>query len=473
MSPNDIATQRRSQARPSQDLHALDTAIAGSVVSPGDPDWNAARQAWALAVDQRPAAVALPESAEDIVAIVDFAREHGLRVAAQGTGHNAHPLEQRLGDSILLKTERMRRVDIDIPGRRARVEAGALWMDVVAPAGEHGLGAMAGSSPDVGVVGYTLGGGLSWLSRRYGLAANSVTAIEVVTADGAHVQADRDHHPDLFWALRGGGGSFGVVTALEIELRPIPQVYAGAMFWPQDRAHEVLQGWREWSQQELPDEVISIGRVLNVPPFPDVPEPLRGRSFVVLEAVYLGDEAEGAELISPLRELGPAIDTFSIVPVQALSHLHMDPEHPVPGKGDGMLLDDMAPETIDAFVDAATGESGSALLSAEIRQLGGAIARPAAEQGALGSIEAPYVMFAVGVAPTPELGAVVRAQVDGVKRALGPWRAAYGYMNFAERAVDSRMLYPHEYTYRRLQAIKAKYDPDDLIQSNHPILPAG
>jgi hypothetical protein len=344
-------------------------------------------------------------------------------------------------------------------------------MDVTGAAAEHGLAALAGSSPDVGVVGYTLGGGLSFLSRQYGLAANNVGAIELVTADGRHLRADRSNHPDLFWALRGGGGSFGIVTAIEIELKPIPHVYAGVMFWPQGRAREVLQTWRIWTRQNLPDEIISVGRLLNLPPLPEVPEPLRGRSFVVVEVVYLGEEADGAQLIEPLRALGPEIDTIATVPVTALSHLHMDPPQPVPGSGDGMLLKEMPADLIDDFVDSATGEAGSALISAEIRHLGGAIARPAPEHGALAAIEAPYLMFAVGMAPSPEVAAVVDAQVDGVKDALSPWRGTHDYLNFAERKVKSRTLYPHEITYRRLQAVKSKYDPEDMIQSNHPIPP--
>ena len=323
MHSSETNTFQRYEATTVAALRRLDGWIGGSVVTPEDSDWDSARQAWNLAVDQRPAAVAFPESAVDVADVVVFAREHGLRVAPQGTGHNAHPLEDRLGETILLKTERMREVQIDAANRRARVEAGAMWMDLTVPAGEHGLAALAGSSPDVGIVGYTLGGGLSWLSRRHGLAANSVTAVELVTADGERVRADRDHHPELFWAVRGGGGSFGVVTAIEMELFPITHLYAGAMFWPQERAHEVLETWRQWTQQELPEEIISVGRVMNLPPLPDVPEPLRGRSFVVVEAMYIGDEGRGAELIAPLRDLGPEIDTFATIPAPALSHVHV------------------------------------------------------------------------------------------------------------------------------------------------------
>ncbi|MCW3033614.1 MAG: FAD-binding oxidoreductase [Solirubrobacterales bacterium] len=454
------------------DFRLLDSVIEGTVTAPGDAGWDEARQAWNLAVDQQPAAVAQPSTAADVQAIVSFARERGLRVAPQGTGHNAHPLEGRLARSILLKTDSMRSVTIDPVARRARVEAGALWMDVTVPAAEHGLAALAGSSPDVGVVGYTLGGGLSWLSRRHGLAANNVAAIELVTAEGEHVRATHDDHPDLFWALRGGGGSFGVVTAIEIELFPITHVFAGAMFWPQERAGEVLQAWREWTEWPLPDEIMSVARILNVPPLPEIPEPLRGRKFVVIEAIYLGEEEDGIDLIRPLRALCPAMDTFAMIPVQELSHLHMDPEHPVAGKGDGMLIDAPSAEMIDALVDASTGENASALLSAELRHLGGAIARPAAQHGATSSIAAAYAMFVVGAAPVPELLPVIQQQVTNVKEALVPFDHGSMYLNFAERPTDPRELYRHEYTYRRLRAIKTAYDPDDVIQSNHPIPPA-
>jgi hypothetical protein len=466
-----IAPQRNAELA-TRDLRGLDAAIDGAIVAPGDGGWDQARQAWNLAVDQQPAAVALPQSAADVAAVVDFARERGLRVAPQGTGHNAHNLEGALAGSILLRTDRMRSVTVDPAARRARIQAGALWADVTAPAAEHGLAALAGSSPDVGVVGYTLGGGLSWLSRRYGLAANHVTAIELVTAAGEQVRADAESHPDLFWALRGGGGSFGVVTAIEIELFPIETVYAGVMFWPQERAREVLMAWAEWTEWPLPDEIVSVGRILNPPPIPEVPEPLRGKRFVVIEAIYIGEEDEGAELIRPLRALGPAMDTFATIPAIGLSHLHMDPDQPIAGKGDGMLLDSAGAETIDTFVDAATGEAASALLSVELRQLGGAVARPAAEHGATSSIEADYAMFAVGATPVPELEPVVEAQVSGVKEALAPYDHGSMYLNFAERPVDSSKLYQHEYTHRRLQSIKATYDAGDVIQSNHPIAPA-
>ncbi|HEY1367930.1 MAG TPA: FAD-binding protein [Gaiellaceae bacterium] len=455
------ATQRAEEA---PDVHALRARVAGRVAVPGDEDWDAARQAWNLAVDQRPALVVLAESAEDVVETVRFAADNGFRVAAQGTGHNASPLGD-LSDTVLLKTSRMRAVEIDPEARRARVEAGTLWAEVTAAAAEHGLAGLAGSSPDVGVVGYTLGGGVSWLSRRFGLAANSVHAVELVTADGELVRADRDHHPDLFWALRGGGGSFGIVTALEFELYPIREVYAGAMFWPLDRAAEILAAWRDWAET-TPDEVTSCGRLLNIPPLPEIPEPLRGRSFVVVEAVYLGDEAEGAELISPLRELGPQIDTVTTIPVAALEKLHMDPEHPVAGVGEGMLLRTLPAEAIDIAVAAVAGDSP--LFGLEFRQLGGALGRVAPGHGAIAGLDAGYAMFSGGVAMTPEQKTGVYVHLGRLLTALKPWDSGRTYMNFAERRTEGSRLFP-ELTWRRLMMIKAQYDPLDVIRSNHPI----
>ena len=341
----------------SVDIRALRLRLNGDLVLPGDPEWDAARRAWNLAVDQRPFAVALVESAADVVAVVEFARLHGLRVAPQGTGHGASSLED-LEDVILVKTERLREVEIDSEARRARVEAGAVWQDVVEPAAEQGFVVLHGSAPDVGVVGYTLGGGMGWLARSRGLSANSVAAVEVVTGEGRLVRADRDNEPDLFWAVRGGGGSFGIVTAIELELYEAPALYAGALFFPVERAGEVLHAWREWVDT-VPEEVTSLGRILHLPPIPDIPEPLRGNSFVFVEAVFAGPEAEGAALVAPLRALGPAMDTFAAVAPPALAHLHMDPPHPVPGVGDGMFLDELPAEAVDAIVE--TGVPAAAL----------------------------------------------------------------------------------------------------------------
>jgi FAD/FMN-containing dehydrogenase len=440
------------------------------VVLPHDPNWDSARVAWNLAADQQPAAVALPESPVDVAAVVRWARERGLRVAPQGTGHNAIPLGS-LAHTVLMKTERMRAVEIDPKARRARVEAGVLWAEVTEAAAEHGLAALAGTSPDVGVVGYTLGGGVSWLGRRYGLAANSVTAIELVNAEGELIRADAETNVDLFWALRGGGGSFGVVTALEFALFPITEVYAGILFFPLERGAEVLRAWRRWVDT-VPEDVTSVGRFLQFPPIPDIPEPVRGKSFVVVEAASLLSKDVTDELLRPLRQLGPELDTFATIPVQELKHLHMDPDHPVPGFGDGMVLADFNDAAIDALVSTAGADSGSPLLSVEVRHAGGALARKAPGAGALASIEGRFLMFAVGMGATPEMGAAVKAHVEIVQAALAPWDSGRVQLNFSAKRQRGERLFGAT-TYGRLQAVKAAVDPDDVFRSNHPVrLPA-
>jgi hypothetical protein len=437
---------------------------------PGDPGWDEARLAWNLAIDQHPAMVALPETAEDVAAIVAYPAAANVQVAMQGTGHGAPARGGELSDAVLVKTERMRGVEVDPAGPTARVEAGVVWAEVAEAAGRHGLAALAGSSPDVGVVGYTLGGGLSWLSRRYGLAASSVTSVEIVTADGTIRRIDAETDPDLFWAVRGGGGSFGAVTAIEFSLFPVAEVYAGAMLWPIERAGDVLAAWRAWTA-DMPDEMTTVGRLLQLPPIPDIPEPLRGRSFVGVEAFYLGAEADGSTLVAPMRALQPEIDTVATIAAAALHHVHMDPEQPVPGLGDGILLDELPAAGIAALVAAAGSGSGSPLVSVEVRQLGGALGRFAPGGGAVSQIDADFVLNGVGIVTSPEQRAAVAAHVDLLHEALSPWKADTAFVNFADRHIPGDRLFG-PCTHHRLRAVKAAYDPADLFRSNHPVAPS-
>jgi hypothetical protein len=451
-----------------RDLNALRAAIAGQVFAPGETGYDLARQAWNLAVDQRPAVVVDAGSADDVVEAVRYARAHGTRIAPQGSGHGAAPLEP-LDDGMLLRTSRMRQVGIDLDSRTARAEAGAVWQDVTVPADQHGLAALAGSSPVVGVTGYTLGGGLGWLARRYGLAANSVTAAELVTPDGNLVRADAGHEPDLFWAVRGGGG-VGVLTALEMTLYPVGELYAGDLFFPIERAAEVLTAWRDWTLA-VPDEVTSQCHLLRLPPLPQLPEQLRGRDFVMVEAACLGDAGTGAELVGPLRRLGPEQDTFATIRVPALGQLSMDPDQPAPFQGAGALLADFPDAAIDALVAVAGPDTGSLLTSVEVRHLGGALARAAPDGGAQPSIDANYLLVAIGITPTPDLAAAVSAQAQAVKDALAPWRADYDYYNSEETPAPAGAVLPRA-SHRRLQEIQAAHDPDQVIISAHPVWPA-
>ena len=451
-----------------RDLEALRAALAGQVFVAGQAGYDQARQAWNLAVDQRPSVVVEAGSAAGVAQAVRYARARGDadRPARHRPRRRAARTARRR-DAAADDAHAAGR--IDPATRTARAEAGAVWQDVIVPAAEHGLAGLAGSSPGVGVAGYTLGGGLGFLARRYGLAANSVTAAELVTPGGNLVRADAGHEPDLFWAVRGGGG-VGVVTALEMRLYPVRELYAGDLFFPIQRAAEVLHAWREWTAT-VPDEVTSIGHLLRLPPLPEVPEPLRGRAFAIIEAACLGDAGTGAELIGPLRRLGPELDTVAMIPAAALGQLNMDPPQPVPGAGDGAFLADFPAAAIDALVAVAGPDAGTPPASVEIRHLGGALARPVPGGGAQPSIDAGYLLYAAAAVPTPGLAGPARAHVQAVKDALAPWHASYDYYNFEDTPAPAAAVLPPA-SFRRLQEIKAAHDPGQVIISAHPAWPA-
>jgi FAD binding domain len=421
------------------------------LIFPNDPSYDEARQAWNLAVDQRPAAVALPETADDVVAAVRAARSAGLRVAAQGTGHNAGPLGD-LSDTVLIKTHNMRGVTIDAEMRVARVEAGALWMDVVGPAAAHGLACLHGSSPDVGVVGYTLGGGLSFYGRRYGTAASRVISFDVVTADGELVRADHRQNADLFHAMKGGGGAFGIVTAMEFELFDTGEIQAGHLFFPLERGAEVFKAWARWAPT-LPDRVTTVARALRIPAMEGPPEFLRGKEFAVIQTIILGSPAESDGFMAAMRALGPMMDTMAPAPKEAIAHLHMDPPHPVPGAGDHQAFETLTDEAIDALF----ANLGPTLLMYDIRYGGARVE----------SLGGPFLGFGVGITPTPEIKAMVEADLARMRTAMTPYASNRQYLNFAESAAEGELWHPEFHA--RLLRTKAIVDPHDVIRSNHPV----
>jgi FAD/FMN-containing dehydrogenase len=449
------------------DLEPLRARGEHLVTAPADPGWDEARQAFNLTIDQRPAFVAHPDSVEDIVAVVAFAREHGLRVAPQRTGHNAAPIES-LADTVLLRTDRLTGVDVYPEARTARVEAGAKWGQVSDAADPHGLSGLAGSARNVGVVGYHLGGGLSFLGRKHGLATNSVTAIELVTASGQILRVTPANEPDLFWALRGGGGNFGVVTALEFELFETPEIYAGTLFFPFERAAEVLHAWREWTLA-MPDELTSVGRLLQLPDLPEIPDPLRGRAFATVGVVFLGSEADGAALVEPIRALGAEIDTLAMVSPAALGYFAMDPEDPVPYITEHVMTGELPEQAIDDLIAVAGPGTDSLLAAVELRHTGGALARSAPDHGALDVLPGEFLTFAVAPLMAPEMATPAAAQLERLRDAFAPYEAGR-YLNFTERPVAPDAFHTPA-AYERLSRVKAAWDPDGRFLANHEIPP--
>ena len=447
------------------DTDIVRSQLTGEFFTPADEGWDAARAAWNLAVDQRPDYVAIPADADDVVALVGFAREAGLRIAVQGTGHNAGA-RAGLDGTLLIKTERMRGVSIDAATRVARVEAGVTWGEVAGPAAELGLMPLQGSSHDVGVVGYTLGGGVPLIARKYGLACERMVAAEIVGADGKLIRVDRDNHPDLFWALRGGGGNFGVVTAIEIELLDRATIYAGVLFFPLERAPEILDAWSMWLG-DVTDDMSSIAGIRQFPPLPEVPEPVRGKDFVALEVFWTGAPDDGDRLLAPLRALSPDMDTVGEVNAAELLQVHMDPPMPVPGIGDHVMLERFDEATIRRLCEVAgAGSDGPPLALVEIRHADGALAEPPEDCGALGAIEGKFLAFSVGMLPAPEMAPPLQAKLARIREAFAPDDAGTNYLNFAERTVEPETIFGERL--QRLREVRDSYGAE-IFRANHEL----
>lgn len=451
---------------PSPRAVSLRGLCGGNVHLPGDAGYDAARAAWNAFVDQRPAAVAVPSSTAEVVEVVRAAAAAGLRVAPQGTGHNAGALGA-LDDVVLLSTAAMTGVTVDPATRRVRVGAGTLWEEAVDAAAAHGLAVLHGSSPDVGVVGYTLGGGIGWYSRSLGMAAHAVTGAEVVVGDGRVLDVDETHHPEVLWALRGGGGNVGVVTALEFAGFPFTHAHAGMLVWDWAHAAAVLPVWARWAA-DAPDTVTTAFRLLQLPPIPDIPEPFRGRQLVVIDGAVLADDADAEAVLAPLRALEPEMDTFARVPTPTLKRLHMDPEGPTPAVSRTATLAELPDEAVDALLAAGGPGSGSTLLIFELRQLGGALARPAAVPAVLSHLDGQFVLFAVTMALSPEMAAQGEADADRVVAAAAPWVGGRPYLNFAEQPTDASAAYRAE-DCARLAAVRATVDPHGIVLGTHPV----
>lgn len=450
------------------DLDLRPLADGTTLHLPGDAGYDAARVAWNLAVDQRPAAVALPRTAAEVAHVVRAASAAGLRVAPQSTGHNAAPLAaQGLDDVVLLRMTGMDLVVADPARGIVRAEGGALWEPAVVAAAAHGRAVLHGSSPDVGITGYSLGGGIGWFARKLGLATNSITAVELVTADGSLVRADAANNAELFWALRGGGGSFGVVTALEFKMYPIETAYAGFMLWDIAHAEKVLREWAAWAPS-APDEVTTAFRVMRLPAMPDLPDFLRGREIAIIDGAVLGSDDRGRELLGDLRALRPEVDTFDRVDAASLVRLHMDPEGGAPVTSDTAMLAEFPEAALDAFLEEVGPGVTSPLLMAELRQLGGALARPHTGGGALTHLDADFVMFAAAMAMDAESGAAGYAAAHRLATALQPFANGRQYLNFAENPVDVASAYA-ESAWRQLSGIRSAVDPDGLFVANHPV----
>jgi FAD/FMN-containing dehydrogenase len=409
--------------------------------------------------------------AADVRAAIRFAAANGLAVAPVATGHGA---PMAADGAVMINLSRMDGVDVDAAARTATIGAAVKAQKLVQAAAAEGLAFPAGSSPNVGVVGYSLGGGLSsTLGRTYGWAADQVEAAEVVTADGELHRIGPDTEPDLFWAIRGGKGNFGVVTSLTLDLVPVTELYGGGIYFAAEHVRPVLDAFRRMVDG-APRALTASFAFLRLPGDASVPKPLRARFSLHVRVAYLGPPAEGERLVADLRAAAPAlVDTVTEMPYTAIASIHADPLDPVPSYETSALLRDFPAEAADALIAAVGPAVDTPVVMVEIRQLGGALADEPTVPNAVGNRDAAFQLFA-GAFAEPGMEERFRAPLADLAAAMEPWSTGGKQANFLtgyDTAVDEVAKAYEPDIYQRLTQIKREYDPSDMFRINHNIPP--
>jgi hypothetical protein len=448
------------------DARNLAETTKGAIFHPDTDEYDAERVGFQSLGPHRPAFVVAAEGAEDIRAAVRFAAARRTRLAVQSSGHG---LAAGLEGGVLVSTRRMDGVRVDPERRTAWIEAGASWGKVIAQTAPHGLAPLSGSSPAVGAISYTLGGGLGLLARRYGFAADHVRALDLVTPDGGLRRVDASD-PDLFWALRGGGGGFGVVTGLEIGLVPVTHLYGGGLFFDVAEIPEILEEWRRWTET-VPEEMTSAVAMLVMPDLPMVPEPLRRKHVAQIQISFLGSAEEGERLVSPLRALGPRLrETLRLLPYTESGSVFDEPDRPHGYRSANRLVNGLDAGPLRELTERA-GPSSPMMCVVQLRHLGGALSRRPEVPSAVGHRDAAYSVSVLSMVDPGQETAARDLHRDLLApfagRVLGrSLNLSYGPLEEDEirSGFDAR-------DHRRLAELRDRLDPYRLIHTNHPIPP--
>ncbi|WP_214325730.1 FAD-binding oxidoreductase [Nonomuraea sediminis] len=431
----------------------LRNAVRGRVLLPGEDGFDDAARPWAVGVHQPVAAVVEAEDAADAAALVRYAREAGLTVTAQPSGHGASGDVQGV---ILLRTARLDWVEVDAEARVARVGAGVPWGRVLAETGKHGLTGMAGSSPAVTVAGFLAGGGVSWFGRRHGWAADSVRAFEIVDADGQIVRVTGESDAELFWALRGGGGDYALITSIELALHPAPSVYGGRIVWPAARAAEVFDAFRQVTANAPRELSLWINRMAPPPPAP---------AMVSVDVTYLGEDAEAKALLAAFDGIGGSLsDSRGLMDLADLGTIAAEPIEPSPMLARTELLTGLDEATLDTLA----GTDLAPLLNLQVRHLGGALAETDPAGGAGGALAEPYMLYLLGLR-LPHLTDAVQAKQAALVEALGQAVSGRKPYTFLAPGDSAAQAFPSD-TLGRLREIKRLRDPYGVFRANFPVL---
>jgi FAD/FMN-containing dehydrogenase len=449
------------------DIHTLSMAVSGIVAAPDSPGFAEETFAYNAATVHRPDVVLGAADAQDVAAGVRWAAERRLPVSVQSTGHGA---DSAVDGGLLINTRRLQELKIDPVERTARVGAGVKWRSVLEASVPHGLIGLHGSSTDVGVVGYTVGGGLPVLGRAHGFAADHVRSMEVVTADGALRRIDAEAEAELFALMCGGKGNFGIVTALEFSLFPLGEFYGGGIIYPGADAALILAAFRGWLAT-LPDAAAPSISLLRLPDLEFVPAPLRGQFVVHLRFAFLGNREDGDALLAPMRAVStPLMDTAGPMSYLDVDQIHMDPPDPLPFTDGGALLKDFGEEAAGELLRLAGDGTDCPLLLIEIRPLGGALSRGGVLPDAVSGRDAAFLLFLLGF-KMPPVAEAVTGSIRAILAALAPYSTGYTLVNFhgepGDEADRARAWSPA--VYERMRAAKASYDPGNLLRFGHAI----
>jgi len=449
------------------DIHTLSMAVSGIVAAPDSPGFAEETFAYNAATVHRPDVVLGAADAQDVAAGVRWAAERRLPVSVQSTGHGA---DSAVDGGLLINTRRLQELRIDPVERTARVGAGVKWRSVLEASVPHGLIGLHGSSTDVGVVGYTVGGGLPVLGRAHGFAADHVRSMEVVTADGALRRIDAEAEAELFALMCGGKGNFGIVTAFEFSLFPLGEFYGGGIIYPGADAALILAAFRGWLAT-LPDAAAPSISLLRLPDLEFVPAPLRGQFVVHLRFAFLGNREDGDALLAPMRAVStPLMDTAGPMSYLDVDQIHMDPPDPLPFTDGGALLKDFGEEAAGELLRLAGDGTDCPLLLIEIRPLGGALSRGGVLPDAVSGRDAAFLLFLLGF-KMPPVAEAVTGSIRAILAALAPYSTGYTLVNFhgepGDEADRARAWSPA--VYERMRAAKASYDPGNLLRFGHAI----
>ncbi|MHA7262817.1 FAD-binding protein [Arthrobacter sp. TMN-37] len=444
----------------------------------GESAYAAATASYNLAVDVSPQFAATATTVPEVQALVAAAAAQNLAVRVHATGHAAASTREYGPDEVLIRVRLEGGVTVDPEARTAVIPAGAVWAEVLAASAPHGLVPLHGSSPTVGAIGYLLRGGLSFYGRRYGIASNSVTSITLVTADGALVTVDSDNDRELFDALRGGGGGFGVVVSVTVSLFAADTVFTGAAFWPVAEAPFLLQAWEEWAET-APPEASTAFRVMTLPPLPGVPPQLTAGPVVCIDGAVLDGKgrtgaAIAADLLEPLRRRAePLLDTWHPGTPPEVPATHMDPPEPIPFQTDHQMLTTLGAAGREALLSIAGTAAGADLMIVELRQLGGALAEADPRGGVVNSLPGAYGSLSVGVLAGPDAAARVASQLAGLRAALGPWDTGRTAPSFVDRFDTPQESFDAAVA-ARVEAVRRRVDPQGMFDRDaSSAVPAG